>query len=276
MNKVALVTGANQGLGFALVKGLCDMFEETDTIYLTTRNKDRGEAAAAKIGATVPTLLFERLDVTDDDGVAAVANTILQRHGGIDVVISNAAARISKDVPPRGQVRMFIDTNNHGTNRMLRHFMPILKMNARFVTVASSFGSLSNLPAHLHARFGVETASLEDIDAVMDQYVSTVEAGRERQEGWPEWINIPSKIGQVVSTRIAARMIKEGRGSEGILINAACPGLVDTDASRPWFDDMSEALSPDDAAKDVLWLANLPAGATSPVGELVQFRKILP
>jgi len=58
MNKVALVTGANQGLGFALVEGLCHMFEEGDTIYLTARNRERGEAAVAKIGATVANRSF--------------------------------------------------------------------------------------------------------------------------------------------------------------------------------------------------------------------------
>ena len=59
----------------------------------------------------------------------------------------------------------------------------------------------------------------------------------------------------------------------GILINAACPGLIDTEASRPWFDDMSSAATPDEAAKDVIWLATLPAGTTEPYGELVRHRK---
>jgi carbonyl reductase 1 len=61
-----------------------------------------------------------------------------------------------------------------------------------------------------------------------------------------------------------------------ILVNAACPGLVDTDASRPWFDDMSRARSPEEAATDVIWLATLPAGTREPYGELVQYRTLLP
>ena len=62
----------------------------------------------------------------------------------------------------------------------------------------------------------------------------------------------------------------------GILIDAVCPGLVDTDASRPWFADMSSAQRPDQAAEDILWLATLPMSAREPYGELVQHRKILP
>ncbi len=276
MDKVALVTGANQGLGFALVKGLGQMLSGRSTVYLTARNRQRGQAALETIATAAASVRFELLDVTQENSVAGVAEQIRQRHGGIDLVISNAAARISTDQPPNQQVRTFVDTNNHGTTRMLRYFLPLLKENARFITVASSFGSLRHLAAHLHAHFEVKSARLADMDAVMDRYVASVEAGKQAVEGWPEWINIPSKIGQVAATKIAARMIAEQRPNAGILINAACPGLVDTDASRPWFNDMSAALSPDDAAKDLLWLANLPPGTTAPQGELVQFRQILP
>jgi carbonyl reductase 1 len=58
--------------------------------------------------------------------------------------------------------------------------------------------------------------------------------------------------------------------------NAVCPGMVDTDASRPWFDDMSSAQSPAQAAGDVVWLATLPPRTEAPYGELVQHREILP
>jgi hypothetical protein len=61
-----------------------------------------------------------------------------------------------------------------------------------------------------------------------------------------------------------------------VLVGSACPWLADTGASRPWFAGMSGALSPDDAAADLLWLAALPPGTREPYGELVQHRKVLP
>jgi len=273
--KIALVTGANQGLGYALVKGLSARLGPTDTVYLTARDPDKGMATLQALDGVTSNIAFERLDVIDATNVAAVAQTIERRHGGIDILISNAAARIAAGVPPADQVRPFVETNNHGTTRMLRRFLPILKPGARFVVVASSFGRLTHLPAHLHHHFDVATASLADIDTVMDRYVAAVVAGTAADEGWPDWINVPSKIAQVAAAKIAARDVARDRPDAGILINAACPGLIDTEASRPWFDDMSNAQSPDDAAQDVLWLALLPAGATEPHGELVQFRKAL-
>ncbi len=275
MAKTALVTGANQGLGFALVKGLCAALGSDDTVYLTARDTVKGTAAVESLGRTAPQIRFERLDVTHEANVVALAESVRQRHGGIDIVISNAAARISVGVPPAEQVRNFIVTNNHGTTRMLARFLPFLKPGARFVVVASSYGRLSHLPLHLHSHFDVTTASLGDIDAVMDRYIAAVEDGTAADDGWPDWINVPSKIAQVASAKVAARDIALQRPDDGILVNAACPGLIDTEASRPWFDDMSDAQSPDTAAVDLLWLAMLPEGQTTPHGELVQFRKVL-
>lgn len=275
MGKVALVTGANQGLGLALVKGLCARLDADDIVYLTARDADRGRAARKAIGEVAPDLRFERLDVTQEFSVAAVAEAIRTRHGAVDIVISNAAARISRDVPPADQVAGFVDTNNHGTFRVLTRFLPILAAQGRLLVVASSFGRLMHLQPHLHDRFDPADAGLERIEAVMDDYVAAVRAGTAEGAGWPDWINIPSKVGQVASARIAARMISEQRPQDGILVNAVCPGLVDTEASRPWFTDMSRARSPAEAAEDVLWLATLPHGTAAPHGELVQYRKVL-
>jgi carbonyl reductase 1 len=110
----------------------------------------------------------------------------------------------------------------------------------------------------------------------MDRYTQFVETGQAEAHGWPEWINVPSKVAQVACTRIMARGMGEEARRKGILINAVCPGLVDTGASRPWFDDMSSAQSPAQAAVDVAWLATLPSETTTPYGELVQHRKIIP
>lgn len=276
MGKVALVTGGNQGLGFALVSGLCAQLGEDDVVYLTGRNEELCQKAVSAIGETRPMLRWERLDVTDDANVADVATRLDARHGGVDVVISNAAARIARDVPAAEQVSRFVDTNNRGTNRMLRHFLPILRPNARYVVVASSFGRLRHLTDHLHDRFDETRLGLDDIDALLDSYATAVRMDVAALEGWPDWINVPSKIGQVASARVAARKLAVERPGDGILLNAVCPGLVDTAASRPWFEDMSRAKSPAAAAVDVLWLALLPAGTRSPHGELVQFRKVLP
>ena len=118
--------------------------------------------------------------------------------------------------------------------------------------VASSFGQLRNLPQHLYPYFDTDRLSLNDIEASMDYYVTAMETGRAAKEGWPDWINIPSKIGQVTTARIAARDMARTRSEDRMVINAVCPGLMDTAASRPWFGDMSGTLTPEQAALPIV------------------------
>jgi carbonyl reductase 1 len=274
--RVAVVTGANQGLGLALARGLCRRLGAGGIVYLTARDRGRGERAAAGLEAEGLSPRLEMLDVRDDASVTALARALGERHGGVDIVVSNAAARIFPQVPAEQQVRTFVDTNNHGTLRMIQGFGPLLNDGARFIVVASSFGTLASLDPRLHQLFDIGRMSLTDLAKVMNDYVAAVETGRAATQGWPPWINPPSKTGQVAAVKVWARELADEAARRDILVNAACPGLVDTGASRPWFDDMSGALSPDDAATDVLWLATLPPGTREPYGELVQHRKILP
>lgn len=273
LRKIALVTGANQGLGLALVRALCRVLGKGSTVYLAARDIGRGDAACALLQREGLSPDLIQLDIADAASVSAAADEIKARHDGIDIVIQNAAARITRDTPQADQVVGFVDTNNHGTLRIIEAFVPLLRDNARLIVVASSFGSLRHLDPRLHARFDSPGLTLHDIERAVDEFAMATRAGTAREAGWPDWINVPSKIGQVASVRILARDRSEEFRRRGILVNAACPGLVDTEASRPWFADMSKAATPDEAARDLVWLATLPAGSEEPYGELVRHRK---
>jgi NAD(P)-dependent dehydrogenase (short-subunit alcohol dehydrogenase family) len=264
MEQIVVVTGANQGIGLATVAGLADTLGAEDVVYLTGRDAGRVRAAASGLRVRA-----EVLDVSSDESVGRFAELLRDRHGGVDVVVSNAAARISPSVPSEQQVREFVDTNNLGTTRMIRWIGPLLRPGGRFLVVASALGSLRNLPEHLHARFDTASMTLDQVDATMTAYADAVESGRAADDGWPEWINIPSKVGQVAAMRVYARDVRER------FIAAACPGLVDTDASRPWFDDMSAAQTPEEAATALVRLATGPV-EPSFHGQLVQHGRVLP
>ena len=187
-----------------------------------------------------------------------------------------AACPITPDRPQSEQVKDFINTNNHGTYRMIKNFRPLLADGARFLVIASGFGTLKSLPEAVHSKFQLSQMTMEDVENVMDEYAAEVVAGTAEQSGWGNWINIPSKVGQVASMRIFTREMGSEAERRDILINSACPGMMDTEASRPWFDDMSGAKQPEEASGDVVWLATLPAGTRQPYGELVQYKQVLP
>ena len=265
-SRIALVTGATQGLGLALAEGLIGA---ADHVYLTGRNPERVAAEAERLGAH-----GRLLDVTDTASVQAAADAITTEHGGIDIVISNAGARMSPDKAPAEEVDTLAETSNHGTTRMLRAFLPILRPGGRFLVVASAFGRLGHLDPRVRPLFD-EARSLDDVDAVIESWRAAVHDGSAEARGWPTWLNIPSKVGQVAAVRVVAGQRRDRDLTEGTLVAAVCPGLIDTGASRPWFTDMSRAQTPEQAAVAVLDLALSPAPDPAMYGELVQFGRVL-
>jgi NAD(P)-dependent dehydrogenase (short-subunit alcohol dehydrogenase family) len=274
MSKIAIITGANQGLGSALAEGLAQqlapptLFTSPAAASIASRLLPRGSPPRG------PTSRGDVLDVRDGGAVTAFANTIRERHGGVDIVFSNVAARLTPATPWGQLVGPFVDTNNLGTTRLLRALDPILRPGGRLLVVASSFGSLCRLRAHLHERFDT-TMSLDDVDRTMLDWRDAVVEGRADEEGWPDWINIPSKVGQVAAVRVLARERRAADAIEGTLVAAICPGLIDTEASRPWFENMAEAQTPSEAAVAPLRLALNSTADASFYGELIRFGNVI-
>ncbi len=258
----ALVTGANQGLGRALVEALAG---RVDRVLLTGRNADRVEAAAAEAGVE-----GRVLDVRDGDAIDALAAEL----GEVDIVFSNATARMSPDADPADEVDAVAETSNLATTRILRAFAPRLRAGGRLIVVASALGTLDKLPEAVAPRFAeVAERDLDAVDALVEEWRLDVHAKRGR---FGTWLNIPSKVAQVAAVRALARERRAADLAQNRLIMALCPGLIDTDASRPWFEDMSRAQTPAQAAS---WPVDLVLADTfNPAfyGELVQFGKVLP
>jgi NAD(P)-dependent dehydrogenase (short-subunit alcohol dehydrogenase family) len=270
--RIALVTGANQGLGRALVEGLAAGLTPRDRVLLTGRDPDRVRAAAAAVPRTGAQVEGRVLDVRDPDAIASLADEI----GEVDIVFSNATSRMSPDGDPADQVDAVAETNNLAATRMLRAFAPRLRPGGRLIVVASALGTLDKLDERVRPRFTAAAAGLEAVDALVAQWRAAVHAGRAEQEGFGTWLNIPSKVAQVAAVRAVARERRDTDLATGRLVAALCPGLIDTDASRPWFADMSTAQTPEQAAAWPVELALATTFDPAFYGELVQFGRVLP
>jgi carbonyl reductase 1 len=272
MTRIALVTGANQGLGFALVRGLAARLAPEDVVLLTGRDTGRVTAAAARVTADPATrsrVEGRVLDVSDPAAVARFAGEL----GAVDIVLSNAIGPLDPGRPQAGQADVFLDVANGGTHAVLRSFGPVLRPGGRLIVVASSLGTLGHLPEALRPRF--DGVPLDDVEKAVEDWRSAIHDGTAREQGWPEWINVPSKVAQVAAVRAVAAGRREADVAAGTLVAAVCPGLVDTRASRPWFSDFSRAQTPDQAARAVL---DLVFAGLDPAtyGELVRFGRVLP
>ncbi|OBZ18584.1 dehydrogenase [Bacillus sp. FJAT-27264] len=153
--RVALVTGANQGIGLQVAK---DLVENGLTVLVGSRNFERGEAAAKEIG---PGAIALQLDVTDQDSITAAAERIRTELGRLDVLIQNAAisntrqgsmsveeyakltlaSNVSLD-----EVRVVWETNVFGVLAVYQAMLPLLREapHASIVNVSSGVGSLTS------------------------------------------------------------------------------------------------------------------------------------
>ncbi|RMI32334.1 SDR family NAD(P)-dependent oxidoreductase [Nocardia stercoris] len=273
MSRVALVTGATQGLGLALVELLAQRMDPGDTVYLTGRDLDRVTTAVATVPAGGAQVRGELLDVADPAGAERLSELLVARHGGVDIVFGNAVMRVGPDDDPRAIVREYAEVNNFGTTRLLRAFAPVLRDGGRLIVVASSLGTLHQLAPVLHDRFDVLT-SLDDVDREVARWVDAVADGSARAGAWPGFVNIPSKIGQVAAVRALAAQRRETDRARGILVAATCPGMINTPTSALWW-DVSGAPTPAQAAVALVDLALEPVNPAH-YGELVRYGTVLP
>lgn len=130
---VTLITGANKGIGFETARQLLELGH---VVYLGARDVERGEKAAATLGAR-----FVQLDVTDDASVRSALATIDSDEGRLDVLVHNAGV-LETGLDGPAALRSF-DTNAVGIVRVTEAALPLLRRssNPNVVTVSSSAGS---------------------------------------------------------------------------------------------------------------------------------------
>jgi NAD(P)-dependent dehydrogenase (short-subunit alcohol dehydrogenase family) len=152
---VALVTGANQGIGLQIAK---DLVAHGFTVLLGSRNLERGEAAAKEV---VPNAHALQLDVTDQASIAAAAARVRNEFGRLDVLVNNAAISNTRLRPGQSveeyaqstrtsnvsldEVRAVFETNVFGVVAVTQALLPLLREApaARIVNVSSGVGSLT-------------------------------------------------------------------------------------------------------------------------------------
>ncbi len=147
-----LITKANKGLGYETARRLA---EQGHTVYLGARSIDRGEAAAAELGAR-----FVRLDVTDNASVEAAMHLIDEREGRFDVLVNNAGIgdlRAGGDGVTAASTLEQFDTNLVGVVRVTQATLPLLRKseNPVVVNVSSALGSFATVtdPESVQYRF---------------------------------------------------------------------------------------------------------------------------
>ena len=217
---IALVTGANKGIGYEIAAGLGALGM---SVGVGARNRRRGEEAVTKLRANGADAFFVPLDVTDDESVTSAASLLEERFGRLDVLVNNAGiagawpAKPSV-VSPDG-LREVLETNVIGVVRVTNALLPLLERSPhpRIVNQSSHLSSLT-----LQTTPGVE---LGDADG---SYTPT-------------------------KTFLNAVTVQYAKELTGMKVNGVCPGYVATDLNGHQGTE-----TPANGAKVAIRLATLP------------------
>ena len=176
---IALVTGANKGIGRETVRRLA---EQGWTVWLGSRDPDRGQQAAAELQAAGDVRPVE-LDVTDDESVTSAAKTIETAGGRLDVLVNNAGIGGpwigAEETEPHHFLPVF-GVNLLGPVRTTAAFLPLLRRSAqpRIVMVSSGMGSfgITTDPTRLEFGLGglIYPASKAALNMVTSQYAKAL------------------------------------------------------------------------------------------------------
>ncbi|MEQ8825897.1 MAG: SDR family oxidoreductase [Filomicrobium sp.] len=218
--RIALVTGGNRGIGLEIVKQLSRLGVMT---ALGSRDKEKGEAAAASLAAEGLEPVIVELDVTDPDSVKAAVDHVQHLFGRIDILINNAGVLLDRSddglaqgilaVTPE-RFRQTFEANTLGPFLTMQEVLPLMQEAGygRIVNMSSGLGQLSEMGAGFTG-YRVSKAALN-----------------------------------ALTVTVAADV-----GEANIKINTMCPGWVRTDMGG------ADAMrSVEEGAETAVWLATLP------------------
>jgi NAD(P)-dependent dehydrogenase (short-subunit alcohol dehydrogenase family) len=222
-DRVALVTGANKGIGFATAAGLGRLGV---TVLVGARDEDRGKDAVSRLVDDGVDARVLRLDVTEDASVIAAAREVEEAFGRLDILVNNAGVKLETAPSPPSRctldmVRETFETNVFGSIRVLLAMLPLLRRSdaPRIVNVSSGLGSLG---------------------------LATTEGTKVHER--PLLSYSPSKA---ALNSVTVQFANELRGTT-FKVNAADPGFTNTDMTGGIGDR-----GPDEAAAIVIRLATL-------------------
>jgi NAD(P)-dependent dehydrogenase (short-subunit alcohol dehydrogenase family) len=206
-SRIALVTGANRGLGLETCRQLVDRGYR---VVMTGRDGTQIEKARRSLDPTDDRLVAVTMDVTDEASIAAAHRVIRERIGGVDILVNNAAILLAEssdvlDIPPDDYQRTF-NTNVFGVVNVCRTFVPEMakRRYGRVVNVSSGAGQLSEMSTYAPA-YSMSKAALNAFTQILAQTYRG--AGVLVNAVDPGWVRTD------MGGRNAPRSVKEGADS---------------------------------------------------------------
>jgi NAD(P)-dependent dehydrogenase (short-subunit alcohol dehydrogenase family) len=141
-SRVAIVTGANRGIGYEICK---ELSKTGCSVVLTSRNEVDGKKAISSLNE-YDNIVYHKLDVTDINDISDLRDWILKTYGRLDILINNAGIYLDEAVSvievDEKIIQETLAVNFYGAFRMCKAFVPVMKQNGygRIVNISSGMG----------------------------------------------------------------------------------------------------------------------------------------
>ena len=247
--RIAVVTGANKGIGKAIASNLatCGKFSH---VVLGCRNDALAKAAVEEISKEPNACQVSSypLIIGDEASHKNFCDAVEEKFGTVDVLVNNAgmAFKNADPTPFKEQCKPTLDVNFRGTAKFTEEILPLLRKgnDSRIVNVASMSGHLSILGSEkLREKFSSPELTKNELFQLVDQFEEDVKRGRHMEHGWCNSNYGLSKLALIAMTKVWARE----EAKHGISVNCCCPGYCDTDMTSH-----KGLRSPEDGAKNAV------------------------
>jgi len=148
MQKIAIVTGGNRGIGFEICRQLA---RKGIKVILTARDEGKGKDAVRTLQNEGLDVIFYSLDVIDEQSIKTLAEWVEQTFNRVDILINNAAINIDEEYTALqadiDKIKETMETNVYGPLRLCQALVPIMRKNnfGRIVNVSSGAGALNEM-----------------------------------------------------------------------------------------------------------------------------------
>lgn len=223
--RVVVVTGANKGLGYAIVKKICE--NDNEIVYLTSRDEHRGKDACDRLKRLGLSPEYHPLDITDSDSVLKFCSFIDKKNQQISILINNAGILFLKDSKETKlvQAEQTISVNFTAIVNFTESMLPYIPTGGKIINISSSSGHLSRIPSEeLRRKISSPNLTLPELKALMNAYVEAVRLNKEIEEGWGDSAYVVSKVGVNAYTFILHRRLE----AKGTLKRYLLLGLLKT------------------------------------------------
>jgi NAD(P)-dependent dehydrogenase (short-subunit alcohol dehydrogenase family) len=228
---VGVVTGANRGIGFEVVKRLADLGL---TVVLTCRDPKKGLDAVQSLVTNLGlvNVLFYPLDISISSSINQFSSWIQDKFGGLDILVNNAAVTFNDiDENSVEYAETVINTNYYGSKLLTEALLPLFRRtssSSRILNITSRLGLLNKLrnPIYKQTLLEEDTLNEEKIEKIVSLFLKNVKDGTWKDEGWPEvWTDY--SVSKIALNSYSVVLANRYQG-KGLSVNCFCPGFTQT------------------------------------------------